>query len=120
MGTSLSDLHWKHADSTGNHPGRADFDFALLTPSQLPAFSHTKAFTEALRNVEHTDARIAAKAGLSKGHLSKLRTGLWEEQANRMQALLLEVGHIGPAQKLLFDLGFEVKRRKPRKPRGKA
>ena len=121
MRTTFTDLHWKPSDSTGNHPSTAadGFDLELLTPSQLEAFSHSKAFTEALRHDPRTDVEIAKHAKVSKGHLCKLRTGLWEEQAARLKSILFEVGHAGPVQKLVFDLGFELKRRKPRgKPKG--
>lgn len=121
MSRSLEPPKRQPVNTSGNQE-RFDahgFDLELLTPVQLDAYSHTKALGEAIRHDPRTDQQIARHARISKGHLSKLRSGLWEEQAKRMQALLVEVGHIGPAQKLLYDLGFDVKRRKPRKPRGK-
>ncbi len=121
MSRSLEPPKRQPVDISGNQQGiDADgFDLALLSPTQLQAYSHTKALGEAIRHDPRTDQQIARHARISKGHLSKLRSGLWEEQANRMHALLVEVGHVGPAQKLLYDLGFEVRRRKPRKAKGK-
>jgi hypothetical protein len=117
MGKSLEPDRWKASDTTGNHRGISftEFDLQLLTPAQLEAYSHTKAFNEAIRHDPRTDQQIAKHAKVSKGHLSKLRSGLWEEQAKRLESILFEVGHIGPAQKLLHDLGFTVTRRKRKK-----
>lgn len=110
----------KPPDTSGNQQ-RFDtdgFDLELLSPAQLQAYSHSKALGEAIRHDPRTDQQIARMARISKGHLSKLRSGLWEEQANRLHALLVEVGHVGPLQKLAHDMGFELKRRKPKKKGG--
>ncbi len=114
MAKSIEPEYRRPPDTTGNQRGIHvyEFDLQLLTASQLENYSHTKAFNEAIRHDPRTDQQIAKHARVSKGHLSKLRSGLWEEQAKRLESILFEVGHIGPAQKLLHDLGFEVKRRK--------
>lgn len=120
MRESIEPPKRQHVSTSGNQQGiDADgFDLALLSPTQLQAYSHSKALGEAIRHDPRTDQQIARHARISKGHLSKLRSGLWEQQANRLHALLVEVGHVGPAQKLLYDLGFELKRRKPKKKSG--
>ena len=117
MSRSLEPPKRQPVNTSGNQE-RFDahgFDLELLTPAQLAAYSHTKALGEAIRHDPRTDQQIARHAGISKGHMSKLRSGLWEEQANRLHALLVEVGHVGPLQKLAHDMGFDLKRRRPRR-----
>jgi len=117
MGESLNPKWRKPLDTRVDsaQPAQTSFDMETLDARQIEAFDLTRCMTEAVRHDPRTDQQIAKAIGASKGYMSKWLGSVGAEQLGRFARFCEETGHIGPLQKVVYDLGFELKPKRSRR-----
>lgn len=120
MAQSVSRQLWKPVNTGENEaqPEETEFDLELLDEEQLAAFTLARCLNEARRHDPRTDQQIARAVGASKGYMSKWLNSVGAEQLDRFARYCQQTGHIGPIQKVVYDLGFDLtkRRKRPRRP----
>lgn len=116
--TASLDPKWRKPLITGENQAQQEetsFDLECLDQRQLAAFDLSRCLNEAMRHDPRTDQQIAKAIGASKGYMSKWLTSVGAEQLGRLARFCLTTGHVGPVQKLAYELGFDLKPKRPRR-----
>lgn len=110
---SFERRQWKPGNTGQNDPTTEPaFSMELLDEKQLAAFDIARCMDEALRHDPRTAQQIGKVIGTSKGYMSKWLNSVGAEQLGRFAKFCQATGHIAPVQKIVHDLGFEIRPRR--------